>query len=248
MINDTNERFTNAYNFVMGSDTAKSGIGTLAEKKLHIILKHFFEPNAINHEVKVGTYYVDILNDSGIIEIQTGNFQTLRKKLAYLLEISKVTIVYPIAFNKWLIWLNKETGEVTQKRKSPKTGTKYQIFYELYKIKQLLTHHNLKLEILLLNIDEYRYLNGWSIDKKRGSTRYERIPQAIIEQISINLSSDYFKLIPDNIPESFTSKSFQKASGLNLRNSQIAINALKSIGIIEQTGKDKNCIVYKISK
>lgn len=248
MINDSNERFTNAYNFVMGSDTAKSGIGTLAERKLHIILKHFFEPNAINHEIKVGTYYVDILNDNGIIEIQTGNFQALRKKLAYLLEISKVTIVYPIAFNKWLIWLNKETGEVTQKRKSPKTGTKYQIFYELYKIKQLLTHPNLRLEVLLLNIDEYRYLDGWSIDKKRGSTRFERIPQAIIEQISINSVSEHINLIPDNMSESFTSKNFQKASALNLRNSQIALNVLKYIGTIEQAGKDKNCIVYKISK
>ena len=33
--------------------------------------------------------------------------------------------------------------------------------------------------MLLIDIEEYKLLNGWSYDKKRGSVRYDRIPVGI---------------------------------------------------------------------
>ena len=133
-----------------------SQIGTLGEKTVHAVVKSYIEPNTSNHEIKTNDFYADIINDKGIIEIQTGNFDKLRKKLTVLLDSKPITIVYPICRIKMIYWINDETGEISKPRKSTKTGSPYLIFRELYKIKNHLSHPNLKLQLILMNMDEYR--------------------------------------------------------------------------------------------
>ena len=161
------------------------GIGTLGEKTLHAVLKHYMEPEVARHEQKVGSFVADILNEQGIIEIQTANFNVMRRKLDAFLPEYPVTIVYPIPATKWLAWIDEETGEVTKKRKSPKQGTQYQAFRELYKIKPYLTHPNLRIQLLLIDVEESRLLNGWSADRKKGSVRFDRIPVGLVEELEI---------------------------------------------------------------
>lgn len=225
------------------SDLSK-GIGTLGEKTLHSVLKNYFEPDENRHEVRLSGYVADILTDNGIIEIQTRQFNALRKKLDCFLGQTRVTIVYPIARTKWLIWIDETTGEITKKRKSPKTGKPYAIFYELYKIKNMLCNKNLRLCIVLVDLEEYRHLNGWSTDKKKGSSRYDRIPVDIVDQIYINSPDDYTKLIPEELKSAFTSKDFMKASGLTLATAQTALNVLNSVGAVVRSGKVGNTYVY----
>ena len=114
------------------------GIGTLSEKALHAALKDYFQPDKDKQEIKVGRYIADIATQEGIIEIQTRSFDKLRAKLKAFLEVSGVTVVYPIAGVKYICWIDTQTGEVTKKRKSPKKGSYYDSFAEIYKIKQLL--------------------------------------------------------------------------------------------------------------
>lgn len=108
------------------------GIGTLQEKSMHRIIKHYIENDERYHEVKTLGYVADILVDDRIYEIQTANFNKLRPKLNRFLEKYDVTICYPIPRYKYLSWINVETGEISPKRKSPKVGTPYTIFPELY--------------------------------------------------------------------------------------------------------------------
>lgn len=96
-------------------------IGTLSEKRLHLVLKKYFCNDEVKHEVKLGPYFLDIFNDK-IIEIQTRSMNKLRNKLDYFLDDYKVTIVYPIAHTKWMQWIDEATGEDTKQRKSPKCG------------------------------------------------------------------------------------------------------------------------------
>lgn len=227
------------------TNRAKNGIGTLSEKTLHAVLKKYFEPDESKHEIRVGSFVADIVNDNNIIEIQTGNFNKLRKKLELFLDDYSVTIVYPIAKTKWLLWLDPETGEMTNKRKSPRRGTPYDAFFELYKIKYLLPDPNLKLCIVLFDSEEYRYLNGWSQNKKRGSSRFERIPVSLEDEIMIENRFDYIKLIPEKLPEEFMSTDFKKASGLSLSGAQTALNVLYHLGAVERVGKKGNSHIYK---
>lgn len=241
-------KFENALKNAAESKGCGSGIGSLGEKTLHSVLKYYFEPDNTKHEVKIGKYFADIVNKNGITEIQTRSFNVLRKKLAAFLEDEKVTLVYPIPENKWLIWINKETGETTKKRKSPKTGKVYDAFYELYKIKHLLTHTNLRICIVMLDVTEYRNLDGWSADKKKGSSRHERIPEIINRKLYIDSPLDYEKLIPEDLPEYFTSRDYKNTAGLSLRAAQTALNVLNYVGAVNVTGKQGNAFIYKTAK
>lgn len=237
--------FLNACKYVMESDREKSGIGTLSEKTLHAVLKRYFAPGAGDREVKIGRYVADIVGENGIIEIQTQGFDKLRDKLTAFLDVARVTVVYPIAAKKWLCWIDGESGEVTKKRRSPKTGTVYDAFPELYKIKQLLGHPNLSICLVLLEIEEYRYLNGWSRDKKKGASRCDRLPVDMTGEIYLKNAVDYVKLIPESLPKPFTTKDFSKAAKINLSSAQIALNILFYKGAVNRTGKRGNAFLYE---
>lgn len=238
-------RFKQACKSIMPLERPRgSSIGTMGEKTLHAVLKHYYEPDASKHEMEVGGFVADIATDIGIIEIQTRAFDRLRKKLAEFLKTSPVTVVYPIPRTKWLLWIDEQTGEVTKKRKSPKQGKIYDIVPELYKIKPLLTRYNLRLCIVLIDMEEYRYLNGWSRDRKKGSTRCDRIPIELIDEIRINSVNDYRKLIPQELSTEFTSKDYRKAAKTSLRTAQTALNILAHIGVVKRVGKQGNAHVY----
>ncbi|PKM63119.1 MAG: hypothetical protein CVU97_01825 [Firmicutes bacterium HGW-Firmicutes-21] len=239
------EIFSAAIEYCTSEDRCRNGIGTYKEKTLHAVLKRYIESNEKKQEISVGSFVADIVNEKGITEIQTRSFEQLRKKLEHFLQTETVTVVFPMARTKWLLWVDKSTGGTTKKRRSPKTGRPYQAFFELYKIKQLLTHPNLKLRLIMLDIEEYRFLDGWSRDKKKGSSRCERIPTELVEEIHINCPADYKKLIPDTLPDAFTSADYAKETGLNRSSATTALNVLFSVGVIARKGRNKKGYVYE---
>ena len=237
--------FQDACCHVINQYQKQNGIGTLGEKTVHAVLKKYLEPTEEYHEIKIDKFYADIATPDGIIEIQTRNFNALRKKLNTFLDLGPVTIVYPIPFTKWLIWLDEETGEISKKRKSPRQGDIYMVLPELYKIKDFLLHPNLKLRLLLINMEETRLLNGWSKDRKKGSTRFDRIPTALIDDMQILNKMDYQYLVPSSLTGEFTAKDFQKASHLSPKNASYALQVLRYTGAVRQTGMKGRAYVYK---
>ncbi len=239
------ELFAKACDKIINQERIRSGIGTLSEKTVHAVLKNFYEPDPAHQEVPVGNFVADILRDNEIIEIQTRNMDKMRRKLDCFLELYPVTIVYPIVHHKWLCWIDEESGEITNKRKSPKTGTPYDAFYELYKIKPYLNHPGLQLCIPLIDVEEYRLLNGWSKDRKKGSTRYDRIPKALVDEYFIGSPPEYACMIPDSLPGEFSVKDYAKATKLAPRYAGNAIQVMKYIGIIKQTRTEGRAYIYK---
>ena len=145
-----------------------------------------------------------------IIEIQTRSFDRMRPKLERFLPLYPVTIVYPIPYCKHVFWIDEETGEISGGRKSPLKGSPYLAFKELYRIKAYLQDPNLTIRLTFLNMEEYKLLNGWSRDKKRGSVRYDRIPVSIEGEMEFTCAQDYVQLIPYDLPEPFTSVQLAK--------------------------------------
>lgn len=239
------EQFAESRAQVVRQETVRNGIGTLGEKTLHAVLKRYFEPDSASHEVKIGSFVADIVSESGIIEIQTQSLDRLRKKLADFLACADVTVVYPVAQVKWLCWIDPETGEVTRKRKSPKRGSVYDAFRELYKIKGFLTHPGFRLCIPLLEITEYRYLNGWSADRKKGSSRCDRIPEALLGEVWFTSLYDFEQMVPEALPAVFTTRDYAAAAKLRLRAAQTAVHVLYTIGTLERVGKDGRLHLYQ---
>jgi hypothetical protein len=228
------------------AEPVEKGIGTLGEKKLHAILKQYFEPDLNKHEIKVCGYVADIVNDKGIIEVQTRNLNCLRKKLDCFLKQRRVTVVYPIAYIKYLCWINDDTGFVTKRRKSPKIGTVYDSIRELYKLKPYLSNPNLTICLLLIDMEEYRHLNGWSHDKKKGSTREERIPLRLERECYLSGKMSYLTcFVPESLHTFFTTTDLAKAVGVSLTTAQTVTNILNHIGALVKCGKTGRKYLYK---
>lgn len=238
-------RFHEACDKIINKERSRNGIGTIGEKTLHAVLKSYFEPHEENQEISLGGYVADIAGENGVIEIQTRNFNALRRKLEVFLEFCDVTVVYPIPQRKFVSWIDIETGEVTPKRKSPKNAGIYDAIPELYRIKYTLDNPKMHLCFTMLEVQEIRYLNGWSKDKKRGSTRCDRIPVNLLDEIHINNVYDYRIFLPENLPKEFTSLDFANKAKINRRTAQITLNILSYLGLVQKAGKDGNNILYK---
>lgn len=242
------EAFVNAKDKIIGKAHNNKGIGTLSEKTLHAVLKLYYEPDEDKHEVAMSGYYADVYNDKGIIEIQTRQLNKLRDKLSVFLQDYHVTVVYPLPFNKWLSWVNPDNGEVQGRRKSPRHFTEYDAFYELYKIKSYLKNLNLSINLVLMDMEEYKLLNGWSYDKKRGSTRYDRVPVGIRRIVKFDRIEDYMQLVPADLKEDFTVKDFAMAAGVSVEASRYTLNILNYLEIVKRTGRVKNGYVYNVTE
>ena len=242
------EAFVNAKDKIIGKAHNNKGIGTLSEKTLHAVLKLYYEPDEDKHEVAMSGYYADVYNDKGIIEIQTRQLNKLRDKLSVFLQDYHVTVVYPLPFNKWLSWVNPDNGEVQGRRKSPRHFTEYDAFYELYKIKSYLKNPNLSINLVLMDMEEYKLLNGWSYDKKRGSTRYDRVPVGIRRIVKFDRIEDYMQLVPADLKKDFTVKDFAMAAGVSVEASRYTLNILNYLEIVKRTGRVKNGYVYNVTE
>jgi hypothetical protein len=98
---------------------------------------------------------------------------------------------------------------------------------------------------VLLELEEYRLLNGWSHDKKKGSTRYNRVPVGLTDEVWLGGPADYLKLIPDALGTNFTVKDFKAASGLSLYAAGLALSVLHTVGAVTRTGKKGNAYIYE---
>lgn len=237
--NTEKDKILSGYNY-------SKGIGTLSEKTLHKIIKFYLDNDEEHQEIKIDKYYADIMKDNTIYEIQTRSFNKLRGKLDVFLKEYKTYIVYPIPYIKWVYWINHDTGEITKKRKSPKKGSIYDCFYELYKIKPYLNNENIRLCLMLINMDEFKNLDGWNESKKRGSSRFDRVPLELVEEIYFETKDDYKLFIPETLTGGFTAKDYQKATNINIYYARIAVNILTSIGVLKVIGKDKKQNIYEV--
>lgn len=238
------ERFCDSCHAVCGSVPSRNRIGVLSEKTLHSVIKRFIEPNEALQEVKVGGYYADIKNDDGIFEIQTSSFNRLRAKLTSYLETERVTVVYPIPAVKRLVWIDAQTGELTSPRKSPKRGSYFDAFPELYKLDMLIANESLCVLLLMIDMYEYRYQNGWSADGKKGSTRYERYPISLVDSLLLATKEDYEGLLPSDLCSPFTSREFAAAAKIRLRIAQTVLTVLLKRGAVQCVGKKGRLNLY----
>ncbi len=232
------KRFIETKEAVLASERERNGIGTLGEKSLHLILKSYYEPLTALHEQKLGRYVADILNEDGVIEIQTRSLSAMRKKLEAFLEVTHVTVVHPVVHNKWVTWLDGTTGETTKPRKSPKTGTVYDAFWELGGISDLLLHPNLTICLVMLDMEEVRFLDGWGNGGKRGSSRCDRFPKALLSETFLSGQDAYRALLPDSLPAFFTRRELAAAAHVRMERRGIdsLIRVFKATGVLCEDG------------
>ena len=230
------------------SPDAPGEIGILAEKTMHRVIKSYMEVREECHEIKVGRHHADIKNEFGIIEIQTRSLYPLRKKLETFLPEYPVMVVVPLAQKKYVSWIDMETGAVTKRHTSPKKESFYTLCRELYGLRDYFTHPHFSLHLLFLETEEFRYLNGWSKDKKRGSERCDRIPLQLLDELHLAKAEDYRQFLPENLPDTFTTAEFAKLAKLPKRSEWYVIATLQKLGILELCGKEGRSNLYRVTE
>lgn len=219
-------------------------IGVLSEKTLHKTIKNLYEQNHEFHEVKIDNYFVDVLKDNNIIEVQTKQFNKIRDKLNYLLSLNKykINLVFPVFNNKTIYFIQDSIYSLP--KKSPKKLKYPEIFYELYKIKQLLNNKDLIITILVFDINEYRIKEN----NRKGYICFDRVPTKLINEIIIKSKEDYLMFLPNNLQEKFTSKDICVLTKSNIKYVNKMLNVLKYVDVLDVIGKDGRKYVYSIKK
>ncbi len=106
---------------MLPSTEAPNGIGTLKESSLHAGLKDWYAQPGDKLESPVDGYWIDLVRDRLLIEIQTGSFSAIKPKLTRLLKNYPVRLVYPLTREKWIVRVTGD-GKTMGRRKSPKRG------------------------------------------------------------------------------------------------------------------------------
>lgn len=230
-------------------------IGELNEKQIHNELKNRLEPDKQKQEINLGygIGIADILREDqeGIeaIEIQTKQFFRLKKKLDYYIENNiKTVVVFPIAIKTTIHWIDPVQNVVVQSTKRQKQieQQKHQVFKELYAIQDYLQH--IELKIYFVDIDDYRYLDGYGMDRKKRQTKIDKEINNIVQVMTIKDISQYRQFIPSELYklEHFTQKEYKKYQKSDMDTVRKELLVLYNIGIIRRVGKTGNNIVYSI--
>ncbi len=189
-------------------------IGTQNESSLHAGLKEYYRQPGDIVEGEVDGYHIDVVQEDRLVEIQTKNFTSIKKKLAKLLDGHKVHLVYPIALRRDIVRIAPETGELLSTRKSPKKEDIYDLFSELIRIPHLILHPHLTVEAVLINEREIRCDDGKGSWRRRGVSIVDRNLTEVIELRSFSGASDYLDLLPSDLPCPFTNKDLAKLAGI----------------------------------
>lgn len=233
----------------------RDGIGLYAEKRLHSVLKRWMYDDFTAHEQKVperggkiSRFVADILTPEGeIVEIQTGGMYPLARKVAFYMEQTdyRVTLVHPLASEKWVSWLDPETGEVKERNRSTKREGVLHGVAQLKSIAQFLGNERLTVLFPLLTLEEFRLLDGWVKNPKRRSHRYELIPLSLQESAALCQKEDYAPYFPTDLPDRFTAKIFGKHTRLRGYDLYDAIAVFEALGFIRRLGKEGRSFVFE---
>jgi hypothetical protein len=209
----------------------------MREGPLHASLKELLAQPGDRLEVVFGRFVIDLVRADGeLVEVQTGSFGALGRKLDALLDSHRIRIVHPIAAERRIVRVD-ENGEVLSTRRSPRRAGVLEIFDELVAFPSLLTHPNLTLEILLTREDHVRAPEPV---RKRRRTRDpgQRRLIAVIDRIELNEPSDFTRLLTPQPPtQPFTTRELATSLKCRLVLAQRIVYCLKANGLVEAAGR-----------
>jgi len=221
----------------------QDGINLYSEKSLHIALKSWYAQPGDRFEVEVDGSVIDVVRDDLLIEIQTKNFSALKRKLTRLLDHHRVRVVHPVPQARWIVKLGAD-GKRQSRRKSPIKGSVYHVFSELVYVHHLMAHPNLSLDVLLVHEEEIRCNDGKGSWRRKGWSICDRRLLQVNESYGFATPQDLAELLPESLPEAFTTAHLAKAIGQRRRIAQQMTYCLKHMAMIEMVGKQGNAHVY----
>lgn len=227
------------------------GIGTLAEKWQHQIIKRYLSEDPSEHEVRVSEerrFVSDVRVGNHAFEVQTGAFAPMKEKIAYYLESTslEVTVVHPIPKRKTVCWIDPITQEISEPKRSPRYGRAIDLLPELYPLIPYLLNERLHFRVLLLEVRDFRLLSNNKRNRKLRAERFERIPLSLFEDLSFDRPEDFHAFLPEGLPSPFTVKQFSALTKLRGRDAYSAVRVLVALGLAAPADKIGRSMAFEI--
>ncbi|MDR2259243.1 MAG: hypothetical protein LBE14_08870 [Treponema sp.] len=221
-------------------------IGTEKESGLHRALKIRYTGAGGKTEAWVGAFVADGISEDGeIIEVQTGSFGPLKRKIRDLTAQGRVRIVHPVIINKYIEVFNT-AGEKQYRRKSPRKGSEWDLFYALLYAPELPRIPGLTIELALVDILETRIQDGKGSWRRKGASIAGRELVACRGTLSFNSPADYRRFIPFGGGEEFTSGDLKEKTHIQGSLAAKTLYVLTKMGLVKRTGKKGKFWVYCI--
>lgn len=209
------------------------GVGGLGEKSTHRALKYYFLPDESCHEQKVCGFVADGLGPEGILEIQSRNLYTLLPKLKAFLDQYPVTVVYPVVVQAQILWLDPVSQEVVCTGKHSRRCGVNGVLPQLYGLRSLLDHPNLRVAAVTLTQQQLRWLDGRGKEKKIHATKLDNIPLSAREILWLNGPEDYAQQLPSDLTEPFSAQQLAKAMGLPKQDATSLSGLFSKLGLLK---------------
>jgi hypothetical protein len=172
------------------------------------------------------------VRDDLLIEIQTRGMSAMRTKLASLLAAGhRVRVVHPIAVDTWIVKVDGD-GLLLDRRRSPRHAGPADAFGELVAIAPLLSHADLEIELVLIDMEELRRHSPDGPWRRRGWRVLERRLLGVVGQRSIRGVPDLTALLPSDLVEPFTTADLAARLGRPRRLAQQMTYCLRGCGAI----------------
>jgi hypothetical protein len=214
------------------------------EGALHAQLKEWYRRPGDRLEQAVGRHVVDVVRGDLLIEIQTGGFAPLRRKLDLLAGPYTVRLVAPVPVSRRIVRLSDE-GEVLSARRSPRKGRLEDVFARLVSIPSLLCRPEFELEVLLTHQDELRLHRPGRAYRRRGWVVSGRRLVSVESSHRFGAPADVARLLPAALPELFDTAELAAAAGIDRRLAQQMAYCLRGMGVLDVAGKRGGAVLHR---
>ena len=141
-----------------------------------------------------------------------------------------------------------ETFKEGKIRKSPLKCNIYDVFEELYGIKDYLTSKNIKVHIFDMDILQINSTKPIKNGRRKPYSRLNKIPLGINDIYTIDRYEDWLQFLPLELGEEFTSKDFSACCNISSYQSSLSLRVMNDIGVVERVGKKGRCYLYNINE
>ena len=219
----------------------------MGETSLHEAVKRWYAQPGDRLEAWVDGYLIDIVRDDQLIEIQTGNFSAIKAKLENLVRRHPVRLVHPIAQTKWIVRLDARGGRVSRRR-SPRRGRVEDLFLELVYIPHLMEEPKFSLEALMVHSEEELIDDGRGSWRRRRWSVNDRRLLDVVGRAAFSAPADLRKLLPEALPEEFTTRELAEALRLRAGIAQKMTYCLRHMGVLDTIGKRGRARLYSLKR